>query len=332
MNWRKNMSLMVGGGVAVVIAGLAGFMLFRYQSSYAAVNRQLKDATDKYDQLNHRAPYPSNENLEAVQKDRDAVKAYLAKVQSSLILPEIAPERIEPAEFALLLQRTLTDMRSRFSKNMVKIPDGTSLAFDRYTKGELPNADAIPRLVAQVKIIRSLVSILVDEKIDELVDVKREIFENAPVEGENAQPASMFTSGQGGGKLAIPMPPPESNDLYQVERIMLSFKANEHACWEVLNALASSKLFAVVSHVEFVNDAVAATATTTGPGEGEAQNSPSPAPGTPAAGPDGQPATQSVTVFPSREERIVGGREPVQVDLIVDVYRFAEQPKPEGAS
>ncbi len=307
MNWRKNMLLVVGGSISLVLVLLAGFLLFRYQASFQKVNSELKDATDKLDRLNHSDPYPSAENTAMAQKNRETLAQYLANVQETLQRDQIEPEQIEPAEFAALLERSVREIRA--SAGATKLPERTSLAFDRYAQGELPAVDAIPRLVIQAKSIKALLGILMAAKVDEVIDIQRTIFESTvvPAEGEAAQAPAADEGG---------LPPPETNDLYTAERIKLSFIAREHAAWEVLNALGRSKLFAVVNHVEITNPSPVPTGAAASE-EGKEGSAPA---GTATAAP--------VTIYKSHDERIVAGREPIRVDLAVDVYRFAGQTKP----
>lgn len=303
MNWRKNMLLVVGGSISLVLVLLAGFLLFRYQSSYMKVSRELKEATDKLDRLNRANPYPSAENVAQAEKNKESLSHYLANVQEALQRDQIEPEQIEPAEFAALLERSVREIRA--SAGTTKLPERTSLAFDRYAQGELPAVEAIPRLVIQAKTIKALLTVLIASKVDEVLDIQRTVFENVSVDEAAPQPVD-----------ELGLPPPEINDLYTAERIKLSFTAREHAAWEVLNALGRSKLFTVVNHAEIRNEAPVPTATTKSEDEGS----------TPA----GTPATQGLTIYKSHEERVIAGREPIRVELAVDVYRFAGQPKPEG--
>ncbi len=334
MNFRKNMSFWIGGAVSAAVLAAAGYLVFRYQATYSKLNADLRQETDRLRGLNQGNPFPSKENIEILRKDADQLAAYLTKVQKTFQYDAVAPEMIEPAEFAVFLERNMKEIRRAASAGGTKIPESGSLALERYTKGELPNIEAIPRLVSQVKIIHELVDILAAEKVEEILDVQREMFESsikAEVEGqeqpESAQQQRQFASSTAtaGSSAMESMPHSESNDLFDVERVQVSFSANEHAVWEVINSLARSKMFAVVSHVEIHNGLVI----TVKPPQAPAA-APAPA-ATAQASSDifgaAQPAAAPVepvaaVVVPPREERVVAGREPIRVDLVVDVYRF----------
>jgi hypothetical protein len=67
MNWRKNIILVVGGGICLVLIVAAAFMLFRYRSSYAGVASQAQAAEQRLQQLNQRNPFPSEANVLVTQ-------------------------------------------------------------------------------------------------------------------------------------------------------------------------------------------------------------------------------------------------------------------------
>ena len=94
--------------------------------------------------------------------------------------------------------------------------------------------------------------------------------------------------------------------------------------WQVLNTLARSKLFTVVTSVTIVNDNPVPKIGAKAP----AQPAAGPTPGAPGVTP-GSPVVPAVPLVQSpdvkvlsQEERVVAGREVVKVVLDVDVYRF----------
>lgn len=320
------MLLIVGGAIGLVLLLGAGYLLFRFQSSYQKINAERKAAMDKLDRLNRNDPFPSATNVALAAANKEALARYLESVQEELQRDQGEPEKIEPAEFAPRMERRIQQLRAHALMAGVTIPERTSLGFDRYAQGELPSMDAIPRLQVQAKTIETLLELLISVKVDEIVDIRRDVFEEAqvePVEGAPVDRRFVAAVPTGSTEPSTGMAPPEENDLYTAERIFLTFVTREHGAWEVLNRLASSKMFAVVSHVEIRNEKPVAS------------SGPSPLPGAPPgfAEPVGLPGAGLVapTAYRSHEERIAGGREPVRVDLAVDVYRFVGEAKPEGS-
>lgn len=327
MNILKHKSLVIGGGILAVFAGVAIFGLIHFQRVYAKAANELKGANDRLDRLNRRNPFPADENVTIVQQNRDKLKDFLGHLQQDFRQGQVSEETMEPAQFAALLERTNRELTNRAAASNTKLPERFAAGFGRYVAGELPAAADIPRLVVQARTIAAVCQILFESRIGELVSVERTPFEGQG--GDAATPRNIRSELAGTpdapstSLLTLALPPVESNELFHAERLAVSFLAREHAAWEVLNALARNPLFAVVKHVEFTNESnpkapVPERAGAAGTGLPVA---PQVAPGQPGAGP---------IIYPPREERIMAGRENVRVGLVLDVYRFAGAPAQEG--
>ena len=327
MNLLKHKSLVVGGGILAVFAGIAIFGVIHFQGVYAKAANELKSANDRLDRLNRRNPFPAEENVTIVQQNRDQLKDFLGHLQQDFRQGQVSEETMEPAQFASLLEKTSRELTNRAAASNTKLPERFAAGFGRYVAGELPAAADIPRLVVQARTIAAVCQVLFESRIGELVSVERTPFEGQG--GEAATPRNIRSELAGSpdapatSLLTLALPPVESNELFHAERIAVSFLAREHAAWEVLNGLARCPLFSVVKHVEFSNESNPKAPIAERPGAGM--------PGVPAAAvvAPGQPGAAPV-IYPPREERIMAGRENVRVSLVIDVYRFAGEPAKEG--
>lgn len=314
MNWRKNMVLVVGGGVAALLIIGALVMLFRLQGGYGTVSSELESALSRIQQLNNRRPFPSRENIALVEKNLEIEKGAALELQAALQRGQLSPEAIEPAEFAPLLERVHKRMVKRAEEAGVALPDAFSFGFARYAAGELPAPAAIPRLVVQLKAVDAVCALLFQSRISQVVSVDREVFEA----GETA-PTDDIADLRARRRQAVTVTTPavsrvpaaQTNELYDVERITVSFQARETAAWDVLNALARSPLFTVVSDFSLQNSLAA------GGGLGKKQP--------PTALGGEQAIAAGLARYPSHEERVIAGREPVDVSLVIDVYRFSSK-------
>lgn len=333
MNLLKYKTMVVGGGIVLVLAGGAVFGLVRFQGIYAKAESELKSTKDRLDRLNRRNPFPSEENITVVQQNRDRIKDFVSHLQADFRTGQVAEETMEPAQFAPLLEKASREVFAKALAAGVKLPERFGLGFGRYMAGQLPSSNDIPRLVVQARSISTVCGILFEARISELVSVERTGFEGqgGADTGVNAlrAPLSGAPDGASTSLLSMGLPPVESNALFSAERIAVSFLSHENAAWEVLNGLARSPLFAVVKHVEFANEANAKLLVGRQPVPGAAPVRPLPGTGPGGVG-EAAPGSAPLIIYPRRDERVLAGRENVRVSLVVDVFRFAGPTPVEG--
>lgn len=322
MNWRKNIVLVVGGGIALLLLVAVVILLLRFQGQYRTASGELASAVARLQQLNNRDPFPSPENIAVMQENLKAVQASAVALNDTLQRGQLAPEAIEPAEFAPLLERVSKRLGARAAEGGVVLPDKFTYAFARYAAGELPAPAAIPRLVVQLKAIDAVCSLLFQARISELVSIDREVFEAGEASAETEETIDprrqrrVAAAAAAPTATAVQLPPPETNDLYGVERLTITFAARETAAWDALNALARSPLFLAVVDVRVENTAAVAG------NIGKKQP--------PGALGGEQAAAAGLAHYPSHDERVVAGREPVRVSLVLDLYRFSDRLREEA--
>lgn len=316
MNLRKYMGWLIGGGVALVLVLALLVLVFRSRGQYVRVDESLQQVSVRQAGLIRRDPFPSPENVERAQRNQRLLQDYFQKLYNGFRQDQIMPVQLEPAQFPYLLEETIRSLSGRAQASKVKLPDKFSFGFEQYAQGALPVATNIPRLVVQIKTIEQLCGILFDNKISELVAVEREVFEQAaesPAATEAAEPdrrrARREAMDGGMAPSATPAAGHFTSSILLRERVQLTFSASDLAMRDVLNALAASKLFAVVSKAELVNEKFAAIAAGV-------------TPAAPAVAGAGVPGSTNLSVRVNRDERIAAGRELVKAVLTVDAYRF----------
>ncbi|MBI3987058.1 MAG: hypothetical protein HY343_09070 [Lentisphaerae bacterium] len=301
MNLKKYKGLLIAGGVVLVLLAVAGFLLYSSMSRYAQGKTDLQAEMQKLSQLNNREPFPSQTNIAQVTTNLLIQAGVLKEMNEQLREGQVEPQQMESAEFGLLLENGLRAIRASFATNGIILPQRMSFGFDRYAGGQPPRDLDIPRLVQQLRIIDNLCKILVAAGIAELQVISREEFETmaGAAPPRPGQPPSADKVGTIG-----------PNELYGKMRFKLVFRAKESAVLEVLNALAAHEMFTVITVLEKANQKQ---------GLRDVAFSPAVAP---AAPPGGAAAGGAIP----REQRVVIGREEVDVKMEVDVYRFAPIP------
>lgn len=315
MSWRKNIILIVGGGIALLLMIVALVFLLKSRGEFQRVNDSLGQGMQRLETLTRRSPYPSPANIQQVEKNLAALKDAASILQETLQRGQVQPESIEAAEFAPMLERASKKLYQRAAEAGVTLPERFNLGLSRYAEGELPATDAIPRLVIQLKSLDVICQILFQAHIQSLISVERQQFESGagPSVEEVASPRRrVFNQEQQPSVSSAAIPLPASNTLYEVERFNVSFQARDASVWEVLNQLARSPLLIAVADVQLTNVASEKLGKAT--------------PVAPIGG-EQAAAASGFARYPSHEERVIAGRELVQASLVLDVYRLVKEIK-----
>lgn len=339
MNFRKNSTLIIGLGSALILFGIALFFLIRNQSAYNESKSALALAKNRLASLNNRNPFPSEVNIDQTRDQIASIKTNYAAIMEILQNEQVSTEPIEPARFAQLLELAARRIREKAAAEEVILPADPGLGFKDYVAGKLPpnNPAVMDRLVIQIKTIENLFDHMINAKVVSVDAIQRDQFENtfsatgnqgeSPA-AETSEPDTRrrgFVIGRDAAtdtrSSASGIPSAPQSDLYTTERFTIEFTARESAVWDVLNRLGSSKIAYAVVDLNLSNTAInlgkpvdlksklASLATS-------ALRQPGTAPAGQAAAQ--QPAFESL----SREERVVGGREPIKVKIVIDMYRF----------
>ncbi len=319
MNWRKHIVLIVGGGIAVLLLIGATVFLTRSMGKYNQVKSDLDQGMQRLETLTRRDPYPSAANIKQVDANLGTLKEAASVLQDTILRGQVRPESIEIAEFAPMLERTSKRLAKRAADAGITLPVPFSLGMARYSAGELPSPEALPRLVIQLKSMEAIGQILLQSHISSLLSIERQEFESgAQSQGEEQPTMRRRQAAQDtqAPTLLSAIPMPASNTLYEVERFRVVFQARDVNVWEALNQLAKAPLLVSVVDVQLQNTAADLIGKAT--------------PLTPIGGEQAAAAASALSLqarYPTHEERVVAGRELIQVTLVLDVYRLVREIK-----
>jgi len=317
---KKNIWLVIGGALGLVLLIVACVYLFLHIRQYVADTASADEQQDRLVQLEGRKPGPTEENVRLVSDNAVVLETYLKKITEVLQRNQVEPRKItQPVDFNSFLRATIDYMNEAVKKQGLLLPAKFDYGFRTYySEGQLPAVGDVPRLTAQVQLVRALVDVLRKSKVAEISVIERQVFE------KGSTPATADGEGRGRDSATLatalyPLDPPDAQGLYTREHVMLTLRIRDEFLAGLLNALAcggtadSARLFAVVTHVNIegvgLPKSVAAEA------------------GAAVAPPDGV-AVSNAEKPPEqkkREERIVAGIENATVQLGVDVYRFANE-------
>lgn len=327
MNVKRHLGLIVTGAITLLLVIVLGVMLIRFQGEYRRVRAGLASAESRLQRLHERDPYPSNTNVEMVRSNLVVLQRFYDQLYSTLKLGQVESVDLEPAGFPPLLDRTIKRLYARASEGGVQVPPRFSFGFERYALGSLPNKEDVARLNVQLRAIEKICEIIFNNKVSELTAVERTVFEKGVIEQmAGTGRRRVFAEPEQGVRTEEWKDP---SGLFSRETFTFSIVAPDSVILNLLNNLARSGLFVVVSSVEMIGEvpSVKPAEVTTSTGMPSAAGAVQP-PRAAEAGVSliGGPAPGEAGVAPKEppphEERIVAGRAKVKATLQIRVYRF----------
>lgn len=191
MSWFKDNPFLAGlTTVTLVGAGALGYLIAQSAGTYATAAESYEAAVAKLHTLQNKVPFPSQENLKAMQANIEGYAARISALQAQLAAMEIPlDESVTPQQFQDGLRTAVNDLRKSAEGNGVKIPENFYFGFDQY-QSQVPTDQAAPALYRQFRVIQALVSRLVDFKVASIDAVVRPPIaeESGPRPAAPAQP------------------------------------------------------------------------------------------------------------------------------------------------
>lgn len=327
MMGRFSRLVVVLGIVGVVLLAVASVFLWRGWSVYREIMGRLEDEHTQLVRLQTRSPYPSEKNVRTVQQNAEFMENFYKSVVERLRHVQVNPLSIEPADFPALLEKEIRRLSRRALQAEVVLPDDFTFGFGRYVRGEIPDSEDVGRLTVQLQQVVRLCDILFQAGISGLERIERQVFE------EGQRPAAETQVLGRGARRARrrqreteetagayePRPPAEIADLVEMESYRIQVRCGEPALWKLLQGLANAGFCVVATSVEVDNEKFAGlTAPISGEGIADTIRQVfSPAVTRASVTGDMQPLT--------REERVVAGREEIDVTVQVNAYRFKSE-------
>ncbi|MGD9873030.1 MAG: hypothetical protein AB7T27_02050 [Kiritimatiellia bacterium] len=342
MNLRKDqLGLIIGASLLAIVMAVAAFVLFKVWRGYSSVNADFERQATRFQQMQQRDPYPSDENVARVAENAALLQQRRDGLMDSLLKNQIEPQSMEKAQFPPMLGEVMRKLRKSAEDSKVLLPASFTMGFDRYLlQGELPQStNDISRLVIQLKEAEKVLGMVFAVGLGEVISFNRELFEGtaAQASSEEMDPRLARRARRSVRAVEEPVegaeviPLKKQSDLYTSEHFSMEVKGREEAVWRLLNEMARSDIKIVVTCVTLSSEqpdikktveAIKMASKTAA--DMAVKGSQSQVPGAaprmtaPAAG------AMAPVIVPSAEERVVSGREPVTAKIEFDVYRFTK--------
>ncbi|MEI6891568.1 MAG: Amuc_1100 family pilus-like protein [Pontiella sp.] len=311
MSFRQHKALMIGSGICAAILVVEATVLAVGMVRLSKANQIMKLEQQRLARLLTRNPYPSVKNVQRVEKNLDELEYHLGALSAEMMRDPFPEAAMEAAEFSARAQDVIERFRKRAKRAGMVLPDSLEVGFAKYASGgAIPQVSDVPRLTRQLYSVERVADVLVKSGVTSVDKLSRDLFEIStaadipPRRRSRNAPSPVVRK----SLLASKSGP---NGLFYIERIGVSFTAQENMVWRVLDGFAAAPHFMVVAEFSHrTNSGVLTYNLEAGKGDDE--------------------ETQhflskgilSGRNALSRSERIVFGDELVEVRLTVEVYNF----------
>jgi hypothetical protein len=173
MNWlKRNLFLAVGGAVALLLLGLAGFYLYTQHQKEATVSTQLETQINEWRSLTTRTPSVTEENIVAARKEQEKLSAVLATTRRHFV-PASTVTNMDSSTFKSLLENTIFDLEQQARNQGVAIPPRYSFTADWLRRAVVFDQAELLPLTHQLLELRALCQILFEARVHSLVRLRR---------------------------------------------------------------------------------------------------------------------------------------------------------------
>jgi hypothetical protein len=316
----EKLVLWVALGLGVLLLAGSGSMLVIGFSGYNESMKEMIGSKDKIKRIySDSDPFPTKENIAVYEENGVELKKWFNEIFTSLAANQVEPVQKSPSAFMASLGEKRTQLHKLINDNGVKMPQNFDLGFKKYfmSSAPLPAPMDVGRLGQQLHLIERLLTIFIEAQPDEIIGIRREIFEGAQLGVEEEDTTTSRRRGRSSrddrdseenvlqgmdnkntGKIG-------KNEIFGKMYFEFVIKAKMESALKILNNLAKEDMFLRVSSVTFKKP-------TNGilPAKTIEAN----------AIKDGVALTEL-----SRPERLVSGMEledPMDVTIGIEVYRF----------
>lgn len=130
MAWfKRNLILVVGGVVALVLLGASGFFLYTSYDKNAKISQELEGEASEFGRLNSSNPSVTEDNIEAAKTEQERLKAMVQEYWK-YFAPVAQYTNITSAEFTFLLANTLNELNVLAENQGVRRPKDFAYTFD----------------------------------------------------------------------------------------------------------------------------------------------------------------------------------------------------------
>jgi hypothetical protein len=189
MAWiKRNLSIVIGGIVALALLGGAGYYTFTKWKHNTTVGGEVRAQYDELQRISNLDPHPGNnkvDNIELARKYRDNLTNVIVRATREFEpIPRIpAVETVTSQDFASALRRTIDQLQRESANASVNVPERYGFSFEAQRK--LLNFDTASLLPLSVQLgeIKAICDVLNRAKVNSFDGIRRERVSTDDVSG-----------------------------------------------------------------------------------------------------------------------------------------------------
>lgn len=336
MSWATENKFLIGFGAAMLGGvGALGYLTFSAMGGYDTAASEFTNAKGELARVEGLRPFPSEATLKQIVTEKQELKDKLGAVQQDFKNRVLPIEPVRKEAFQDRLKDTVAAVNAAAADAQVVLPDKFYLDYTDY-RDKPPEELAAPLMARQLKAIKLIMDLLIQEGHLELKELAREPFSEEKPKSKPTEPKPAPAKPGSG-------PAPKADKkLVEKTGFTIKFICGDEAFQRILNGIVGNKhqIF-IIRRIALQNEkqvspqkTVATVAPTpplaptapTAPSGPAAPVNPS-APGTPASAPPTAAPALPQPVAPMVNLEYAFGKERVEATIDIEVLDFAEPEK-----
>jgi hypothetical protein len=181
MDWiKRNLIFVIGGAVALVLLGLAGWYNYAGWQRNAGEREKLNAAYEELKRLSNLPQHPGDgkkvDNIKLAQEQEREAQQFATKLERHLQRIPALPEGTNVAgkDFSFALQQTIVELQREATNSSVILPPKYKFSFEAQAGRVTFAAGSLDRLAEQLGEVRAICAVLNAAKVNHLDAVRRE--------------------------------------------------------------------------------------------------------------------------------------------------------------
>jgi hypothetical protein len=194
MAWiKRNLYFVITVVLGLGVTGFCGYLLFSALDQNKADSDKYFSDKGNLENLQKKAPYPDQHNIQAAVADADRVRTFLDEFHKPFAsFPQ--PPKLDDQQFKEHLQKTIMQFGAQATNAGVGLPPGCAFSFSSQMNVLNYASDSIAPWMQELTEIRAILQILYNAKINYLEKIKRPAVSGEEITSDDYTQASTTTN------------------------------------------------------------------------------------------------------------------------------------------
>jgi len=173
MAWiKRNLYFVITVAVALGVTGYSGYLLYSAVNANAEASDKYASAKSSLDDLLHKSPFPSPDNISRAEEEAKRVRTFLAEFRKPFS-PFPTPPVLDVREFNTYLQKIIAQFGAEATNAGVGMHPEYAFSFSQQVNKINHPPEAIAPWMQELEEIKAILQILYTAKINYLEKIKR---------------------------------------------------------------------------------------------------------------------------------------------------------------